>query len=137
VVADIAYQFRFAKSWNNGQSATVRRVEGVAGAVVRHARGFQATFDLPLTGPAGIECRTGGVNDDHQVVVTFPSPVTVAIVSVTTGSGSVSGFSVSGSQVTVSLTGVANAQIIVLTLFGVNNGTTTTNVSVPMGVPRG
>ena len=34
-------------------------------------------IDLPLTGTAGIECRTGGVNGDHQVITTFPSPVSV------------------------------------------------------------
>ena len=94
-------------------------------------------IDLPLTGPAGIECRTGGMNSDHQVVVSFPSPVTVASASVTTGTGSVSNFTTSGSQVTVNLTGVANAQTIVLTLVGVNNGTSTSNVTIPMEVLLG
>ena len=35
---------------------------------------------------------------------------------------------------TVNLTGVTNAQRITVTLLGVNNGTNTGNVSVPMGV---
>ena len=55
----------------------------------------------------------------------------------TTGTGSVSSLSVSGSQITVNLTGVTNAQTFVLTLFGVNNGTNTSDVSVPMGVLLG
>ena len=32
---------------------------------------------------------------------------------------------------------MTNAQAIILTLFGVNNGTTTSNVTVPMGVLLG
>ena len=55
----------------------------------------------------------------------------------TTGTGSVSSFTVSGAQVTVNLIDVANAQTIIVTLFGVNDGTTTSNVSVPMGLLLG
>lgn len=39
-----------------------------------------------------------------------------------------------GKEVTVNLTGVANAQPITVTLFGVKNTTTNGNVSVSMGV---
>ena len=94
-------------------------------------------IDLPLTGTAGIECRAGGANGDHQVIVTFPSTVSLTSANVTTGTGSVSSSSVNGAQVTVNLTGVANAQTIVITLFGVDNGTNTTNVNIPMGVLLG
>jgi CSLREA domain-containing protein len=98
----------------------------------------QFGIDLPLSGAAGIECRTGGANGDHQIVATFPSPVTIAGVSVTSGTGSVSNFSVNGTIVTVNLTGVANAQTIFLTFFGVTYaGTFTTNYSLPMGVLLG
>jgi len=51
--------------------------------------------------------------------------------SVTSGTGSVSSFSVSGSQVTVNLTGVTNVQTITVTLHNVNN---TGDVPVSMGV---
>lgn len=107
-------------------------------AVSRKAHG-SAVFDLglPLTGAAGIECRTGGVNGDHQIIIAFSSPVTVTSASVTTGIGSVSSVTVSGPQVTVSLTGVANAQTIVLTLVGVSDGVTSTNVTISMGVLLG
>ena len=44
---------------------------------------------------------------------------------------------VNGTVVTVLLTNVANAQTITVTLFGVNDGTTTSNVSVPMGLLLG
>ena len=98
-----------------------------------------AVFDLalPLTGTAGVECRSGGVNSNHQVVVTFPSAVSLTSAGVTTGTGSVSSVAVSGGQVTVNLTGVSNAQTIVITLFGVSDGTNTSNISVPMGVLLG
>jgi len=49
----------------------------------------------------------------------------------------VSSFSVSGSKVTVNLTGVSNAQTILITLFDVSDGTNTNDVNVPMGVLLG
>ncbi len=51
------------------------------------------------------------------------------------GAGSISSTSGSGTTtVTVNLTGVTNAQTFGVTLFGVNNGMSTSDVSVPMGV---
>jgi hypothetical protein len=46
----------------------------------------------------------------------------------------VSNFSITGSEVTVNLTGVANAQTITVTLTGVNDGTNLGNVVIPMRV---
>ena len=92
-------------------------------------------IDLPLSGTVGIECRTGqGTNsNDHQVVVTFPGPITlVSTPTVSSGTGSVSGAIASGNQVFVNLTGVANAQTIAITLV-VNDLTNTGPVVVPMG----
>jgi hypothetical protein len=71
------------------------------------------------------------------VIVTFPSAVSLTNASVTSGSGNVSSFTVSGGQVTVNLIGVANAQTIVITLFGVSDGDNTGDVSIPMGVLLG
>ena len=82
----------------------------------------------------GIECRSGGATNDYQMIFNFVNPVTVGSASVTSGTGSVSSFSVSGSQVTVNLTGVTNAQRITVTLFNVNDGTHMGNVPVSMGV---
>ncbi len=108
-------------------------------AVSRKMHGaFVGNISLPLIGPTlGIECRTGGATDDHQVIMTFPSAVSLTSASVTAGTGSVSNFSVTGAQVTVNLTGVANAQTITITLNNVSDGTNTGNVSVPMGVLLG
>jgi len=77
------------------------------------------------------------------VILTFPVAVTVGSVSVTPdpkapgATASVSSASVSGSQVTVNLTGVSNAQRIAITLSSVSDGKNVNDVSVPMGVLLG
>jgi hypothetical protein len=93
---------------------------------------------LPLTGSAGIECRSGGASNDYQIVFSFPSPVTFTNAAVTTGVGSVSDSSGSGTTtVTVNLTGVTNAQRIMVTLQGASDGTNTADLIVPMGILLG
>ena len=108
-------------------------------AVSRKVHGPAGPFDinLPLIGAPGIECRTGGPNGQHQVVVTFATPVSVSSASVTSGIGSVSSTTVSNNQIFVNLTGVANEQTIAITLVGVNNGNGPGNVTIPMGVLLG
>ncbi len=107
------------------QSAVSRKTHTGAGA-----------FDLPLplSGNVGIESRNG---PNHQVIVNFATPVTAGSASVTAGSGSVSNFSVSGAQVTADLAGVANGQVVTVTLGNVNDGVHLGNVSVPLGVLAG
>ncbi len=110
-------------------------------AVSRKTHGAAGDFDipLPLSGTPGIECRNGqGAGTDHKIVVTFANPVTVSSASVTTGTGSVSGSPiVAGNVVTVNLTGVTNAQTIIVTLSGVNDGVNMGDVVVPMSVLNG
>jgi uncharacterized delta-60 repeat protein len=108
----------------------------LAGAVSRKTHGGAGTFDvpLPLSGNVGIKCRSGGATNDYQMIFNFVNSVTVGSAAVTSGAGSVSSFSVSGSQVTVNLTGVTNAQRITVTLFNVNDGTNSGDVPVSMGV---
>jgi RHS repeat-associated protein len=91
---------------------------------------------LPLVGTAGIECRTGGATNDHEMVVTFPRAVTFTGASFTSGTGTVASTSTStdGKMVTINLTGVTNAQTITVTLAGVNDGITTNDVNIGMGV---
>ena len=105
-------------------------------AVSRKVHGAAGTFDvpLPLTGNVGVECRSGGATNDYQMIINFATTVTVESASVTSGTGSVTSFGVSGSQVTVNLTGVTNVQTITVTLFNVNDGTHMGNVPVSMGV---
>ena len=107
-------------------------------AVSRKVHGGGGPFDinLPLTGTPGVECRTGGASSDYQLIFTFESAVTFSSAVVATGVGLVSGTSGNGTTtVAVNLTGVSNAQMTTIKLLGVNNGTATGDVSVPMGVP--
>lgn len=119
-------------------------------AVSRKTHGAAGSFDvnLPLTGTPGIECRSGGTTNDHAMVLTFPTSVTVngnpqAAVTLGTGTIGSEGMSnggmvfVNGNIVTVPLTNIANAQTINVTLFNVSNGSTSGNVTTPMSVLAG
>jgi hypothetical protein len=119
------YYVRVAPAVPVAQSAFSRKTHGAAG-----------DFDvpLPLTGNVGVECRSGPA---HQMIINFAVPVTVASANVTSGSGSVGSFSVSGAVVTVNLTGVTDAQRITVTLGNVNDGTNVGDVAIPMGVLAG
>jgi hypothetical protein len=106
-------------------------------AFSRKVHGGAGTFNipLPLTGNVGVECRSGGATNDYQMIIDFATTVTVESASVTSGTGMVSSFTGSGtSQITVNLTGVTDAQRITMTLHNVNNGTSTGDVPVSMGV---
>ena len=108
-------------------------------AVSRKTHGLAGTFDVDLMPPSsGIECRTGGANGDYDVVVTFAVPITVSgavAVPAAGGSAAVSGSpTVAGNQVTIHLTNVSNGQRFNVNVLGVNDGTTTRNISVPMAV---
>lgn len=114
------------------------------GAVSRKVHGGAGTFPIPLpvSGTTavtnGIECRSGGATGDHQIVISFGAPVTFASAAMSSGTGSVASTSGSGtSEATINLTGVANAQRVVVTLNSVFDGTTTANVAVEMGVLTG
>ncbi len=99
--------------------------------------GTAGTFgvDLPLAGTPGIECRSGGANDAHRIVLTFATPVTFAAANVSAGGGSVAGTSGNGtSQVTVDLINVGNAKTISVTLENANDGIDANDVTVPMSV---
>ena len=110
--------------------------------VSRKAHGSAGNFDvaLPLTGDAGIECRSGGANGDYQIIFTFPSAVTLSGAVVTPGAGSSATMagppivSPDGMTVTLNLTAVSDAQTLTMTLSDVNNGTSTDDVPVPMSL---
>jgi hypothetical protein len=117
-----------------------------SGAVSRIAHGTAGAYDipLPLSGATGVECRSGGPTGIYQLVVFFPEQVTFQSAAVTAGIGSVKSAMTAhrvtegtGTDVTINLTGVANAQRLTVTLFGVNNGSVNGNVAVTFGVLLG
>ena len=123
----------------------------VAGAVSRKMHGAAGTFDidLPLTGTAGIECRTGGATNDFTMVVTFSGNVSVTgspQAQVTSGTGCVGSggictgnVNISGNTITVPLTTVASAQTINIRINGVNSALAApaTDFTIPMSVLTG
>jgi uncharacterized delta-60 repeat protein len=134
--------------YNNGSESTQEWVRSIvltlppapSQVVSRKIHGAAGIFDinLPLSGDPGIECRSGGTNNDCQIVFSFPNSVTFTNASVTTGDGSVSGTNGSGtSTITANLTNVTNAQKLTVTLFGASDGTNTGDLSVQMGVLLG
>jgi hypothetical protein len=133
----------YRSGFQNGSESTTESVRNaflsrvpLTSAFSRKTHGAAGTFDvpLPLSGNVEVECRSGGATNDYQMIFNFANSVTVGGAAVTLGAGSVSSFNVSGSQVTVNLTGVTNAQRITVTLSNVNDGTHMDNVPVSMGV---
>ena len=108
-----------------------------------HDSAGEFDISLPLTGSPGVECRSGGANNDHVVVFSFPSAVTLGGASIAPQagmSGSIAGtpeVSPDGRTVTLNLTNITNAQTITMTLTGVTSSTGTGNVIVPMSLLTG
>jgi hypothetical protein len=115
--------------------------------VSRKAHGGAGTFDvsMPLSGPSGVECRSGGATNDYSLVVTFGSPVTVTgspQAQVISGNGIVGSngvsnggvVTISGNDVTIPLTNVTNAQVVQVRLNNVTSGASSGNITIPMGV---
>ena len=111
----------------------------VISAVSRKTHGGAGVFDinLPTTGSPGIEDRVGPVAGAHQIIVNFAGSVSVSSASVTSGTGNVDNFSASAGQVTVNLSGVADAQVLTIKLGSVSDGVNTGDVSIPMAVLPG
>jgi hypothetical protein len=131
----------------NAEAATAATLP-VPGVASRKTHGSAGTFDLqlPINGPAGIECRSGGANNDYTLVFTFDRPVaTTGNASVTQGTANVSPAPAGGTnpsiganpnQVIVNLTNVANAQHLIVTLSNVQDtsGNTFAPVAARMDV---
>ncbi len=113
-------------------SAVSRKVQGAAGAF---------DVNLPLSGASGVEGRSGGTAGAYQMVISFARPVTVSSANVTDGPNGhaavVGSPVVNGNQVTVNLTQVSASDSLLVTLFGVNDGTNLGTVAVPMRVVLG
>jgi hypothetical protein len=103
-------------------------------AVSRKTHGAAGPFDiaLPLTGPAGVECRNS--NGNHTIVFSFSNNITAASASLTSNTGAVADTTIAGNSVAVSLSGIGNAQQISVTLQGVIDefGQMLPDITVPM-----
>ena len=106
----------------------------VSAASVKLHAGTPYSIPLDLSGQTGVECRSGGVNNDYQVVVTFMQPVAFSSATVTSGAGSISSTTNNGNQVTLNLSQVMNAQTITLALFDVNDGMNSGDVGVRLSL---
>jgi len=93
----------------------------VVTAVSRKVHGAAGTFDvpLPLTGAPGVECRSSG--GAHSIVFTFNNAVATGNATVTSGTGTVANSTISGSTMTVNLTGVTDMQQLTVKLSGVTS----------------
>lgn len=130
-------------------NARVRQIIGpipvqLVGVASRKLHGGAGSFDidLPVTGGPGIECRTGGASADYTVVFKFANTLTtVGGASVTGNSGGVSSSAIGADahEYIVNLTGVTNAQAIIVSLTNVNDsaGNSSASVSASMSVLLG
>jgi uncharacterized repeat protein (TIGR03803 family) len=111
--------------------------------VSRMIHGTAGSFDVDLTNGNGIECRSGGANNDYSLVFSFANPLlAVAGASISNGTGSVVSTSIDSNDThnyLVNLTGVTNAQLITVSLANVRDslGNFSSSVSTRMGVLLG
>jgi len=127
----VAVGFQATNTLQSAEFALARYVGSSGGggvvltsAVSRKTHGAAGAFDiaLPLSGAPGVESRSTGGR--HTLVFTFSGDVVSGSAAVTGGSGSVLGSpSFAGKTMTVDLTGVADAQMITVTLSQVTTGT--------------
>jgi hypothetical protein len=134
----------------NAETATAATLP-VPGVVSRKTHGAAGDFDvqLPINGPAGIECRAPGANNSHTLVFTFDRPVASnGNATVTQGTATIAPAPAGGTnpsmapnpnQVTVNLNNVANAQHLIVTLSNVQDtsGATFPSVAARMDVLLG
>lgn len=129
----------------SGSGGKVQRIATIQPAAAVSRKTHAGTpFDVNLlTVNPAIECRSGGMTNDYQIVYTFPSAVTFGGGEVIPGVGGTASLagppssSPDGTQVTVNLTNVSNAQTITVRLTGVNDGTNTFDCSVQMALLLG
>ncbi len=102
-------------------------------------RGF--AIDLPLTGPSGVEDRSGGPNKKYSIQMTFNNPI-ASVGSASSTCGGVNGISISGNTVTIKLVGVAhacNGSDIMITANNImdTSGNSLSSATVTMGLLLG
>jgi hypothetical protein len=117
-------------------------VEGACPTVVSRKTHGSTDYDvaLPTTGTAGIECRSPGANNSHNLVYLLAGNfLNAGTATVTQGTATAGTPTINGNQITVPLTGVTNAQHLIVTLNGVQDasGIVTNNLVGRMDVLLG
>ena len=108
----------------------------------RMVHGSAGTFDVDLTNGSGIECRSGGMNNNYTVVFKFTNPI-ASVDNVATSCGSVSGTETNIADETeflVHLTGVTcNGHHVSVDIAGVHDSSNQTlgSVNATMGLLLG
>ncbi|MEO5720745.1 MAG: dockerin type I domain-containing protein [Chthoniobacterales bacterium] len=94
-----------------------------ASAVSRKTHGAAGAFDisLPLSGAAGVECRSGGAGNQHTIVLTFSNEVVSGDATVTSGAGTARAPVFNDNTMTIVLSGVADQQQLTLTVANVTD----------------
>jgi hypothetical protein len=117
----------------------------VTSVVSRKTHGDAGTFDvdLPTTGAHGIECRSGGANNEYTVIFTFSNALdSVNGAAITEGVGTVTDSLIDNSNLyryIVRLSGIVSGQTVTVTLTNVHDaaGNSSSAVSASMGVLLG
>ena len=142
---DYNFQVVYSTNQNNDPGGFVSIVPELklTSAVSRKTHGGAVTFDvnLPLSGAPAVECRSE--NGVQKLVFTFTNDVVSGNVFLTLGPGGTgmlaSNPTFSGKTMTVDLVNVSNAQVIIVSLFGVTDVTSQIlpNTSIPVGILAG
>ena len=108
-------------------------------AVSRKTHGATGEFaiPLPLTEPLGVECRSAHAT--HKLVFAFSNEIVAGNAAVTTGIATAGPPTISGTTISVPLSGVADMQKVTVTLSGVTSsiGHVLPNFAVSMNVLLG
>ena len=117
----------------------------ITSAVSRKTHGAAGDFDidLPLSGEPGVECRTGGANGTHTIVVTFSNNIMSGNASIIEGTGNIVSAPIVNNTMTVNLINVDDIQKLTVKLANVTDTfaqvlpDTTVSVNVLLGDTTG
>ncbi|HJT80812.1 MAG TPA: hypothetical protein VJ719_06415 [Chthoniobacterales bacterium] len=121
-----------AEDFNNREDVFAYKLPVLPVSIVsRKTHGTAGTFDVNLS-LGETECRTSASPGTHQIVLHFERPVSLGSAVVSSGSGSVANTVITESDVTVNLSGVADAQTTGIVLSDLSDGTNLSDLVVPI-----
>jgi hypothetical protein len=91
-------------------------------------------YDVDLMAASAPAVESRGRSGLGMLVFTFDRPVTTGSASVTGGAATVAGTTFSGSTMTVSLTGMADAQMLIVRLSGITDGSAAVMPDTPISL---